>query len=289
MKTKELMKCMMACAFGVFALTSCSDDDDAPVNVPDAVTRAFSDKYTGVSRVEWDREKGGYLVAEFWKDGKEHEAWFDANGEWFMTEVDYGRNLTSLPQAVQEGYNSTTYAQTDWMVDDIDEIQRKGYDTFYIIEVEKRGERDTDLYFDLNGTLFREVQDGGGGSHGDLVNNQIPAEIQSFIDAEYPGARVVDFDREYSGYEVDIIHDGKSKELWFDTQYNWVQTSTDVTRSIPENIRAAVKAQYPNKRIDDCDYVETASGEAYYLVDLDNYEMDLKVTLDGQITEVYDY
>ena len=289
MKTKELMKCMMACAFGVFALTSCSDDDDAPVNVPDAVTRAFSDKYTGVSRVEWDREKGGYLVAEFWKDGKEHEAWFDANGEWFMTEVDYGRNLTSLPQAVQEGYNSTTYAQTDWMVDDIDEIQSKGYDTFYIIEVEKRGERDTDLYFDLNGTLFREVQDGGGGSHGDLVNNQIPAEIQSFIDAEYPGARVVDFDREYSGYEVDIIHDGKSKELWFDTQYNWVQTSTDVTRSIPENIRAAVKAQYPNKRIDDCDYVETASGEAYYLVDLDNYEMDLKVTLDGQITEVYDY
>lgn len=288
MKTKELMKWMMACAFGVFALTSCSDDDDAPVNVPDAVTRAFSDKYTGVSRVEWDREKGGYLVAEFWKDGKEHEAWFDANGEWFMTEVDHGRNLANLPQAVQEGYNSTTYAQTDWIIDDIDEIQRKGYDTFYIIEVEKRGERDTDLYFDLNGTLFREVQDGGGGSHGDLVNNQIPAEIQSFIDAEYPGARVVDFDREYSGYEVDIIHDGKSKELWFDTQYNWVQTSTDVTRNIPEDICAAVKAQYPNKRIDDCDYIETSGGEAYYLVDLDNYEMDLKVTLDGQITEVYD-
>ena len=213
MKTKELMKWMMACAFGVFALTSCSDDDDAPVNVPDAVTRAFSDKYTGVSRVEWDREKGGYLVAEFWKDGKEHEAWFDANGEWFMTEVDYGRNLANLPQAVQDGYEATRYYSEKWTIDDIDEIQRKGYDTFYIIEVEKRGERDTDLYFDLNGTLFREVQDGGGGSHGDLVNNQIPAEIQSFIDAEYPGARVVDFDREYSGYEVDIIHDGKSKEI----------------------------------------------------------------------------
>ena len=133
------------------------------------------------------------------------------------------------------------------------------------------------------------MQDGGGGSHGDLVGNQIPAEIQSFIDAEYPGARVVDFDRERSGYEVDIIHDGKSKELWFDTQYAWVQTSTDVTRSMPENIRAAVEAQYPNKRIDDCDYIETSGGEAYYLVDLDNYDMDLKVTPDGQITEVYDY
>lgn len=160
---------------------------------------------------------------------------------------------------------------------------------FYIIEVEKRGQPDFDLYFDLNGTLFREVQDGGGGSHGDLVGNQIPAEIQQFIDQTYPGARVVDFDRERSGYEVDIIHDGKSKELWFDTQCAWVHTSTDVTRSIPENIRKAVEAQYPNKRIDDCDYVETSGGEAYYLVDLEDTDFDLKVTPDGHITEVYDY
>ena len=289
MKTKELIKWTMACAFGVFALASCSDDDDAPVKVPDAVTRAFTEKYTGVGRVEWDREKGGYLVAEFWKDGKEHEAWFDANGEWFMTEVDHGRDITSLPQAVQDGYKTTRYNEEQWTIDDIDEIQRKAYDTFYIIEVEKRGQPDFDLYFDANGTLFREVQDGGGGSHGDLVGNQIPAEIQQFIDAEYPGARVVDFDRERSGYDVDIIHDGKSKELWFNTQCAWVHTSTDVTRSMPENIRQAVKAQYPNKRIDDCDYIETSGGEAYYLVDLEDTDFDLKVTPDGHITEVYDY
>ena len=62
-----------------------------------------------------------------------------------------------------------------------------------------------------------------------------------------------------------------------------------MTRDIPANIRAAVEAQYPNKRIDDCDYVETAQGEAYYLVDLDNYNKDLKVASDGTITEVNDY
>ena len=48
MKTKELMKWMMACAFGVFALASCSDDDGGNVPVPDAATRAFSEKYAGV-------------------------------------------------------------------------------------------------------------------------------------------------------------------------------------------------------------------------------------------------
>lgn len=279
---------MMVCALGVFSLTSCSDDDDNNINVPDNVTRAFSDKYAGVGRVDWDRERGGYLVAEFNKDGKEYDAWFTETGEWVMTEVDHGKRLENLPQAVQDGYKATTYYTNNWTIDDIDEIQRPAYETFYIIEVEKRGERDYDLYFDANGTLFREVQGEGGGNNGDLVGNQLPAEMQSFIDSEYPGARVVDFDRERNGYEVDVIHDGKSKEIWFDTQYNWVQTSTDVTRDIPANIRAAVEAQYPNKRIDDCDYIETAQGEAYYLVDLDNYNKDLKVTADGTITEVND-
>lgn len=279
---------MMVCALGVFSLTSCSDDDDNNINVPDNVTRAFSDKYAGVGRVDWDRERGGYLVAEFNKDGKEYDAWFTETGEWVMTEVDHGKRLENLPQAVQDGYKATTYYTNNWTIDDIDEIQRPAYETFYIIEVEKRGERDYDLYFDANGTLFREVQGEGGGNNGDLAGNQLPAEMQSFIDSEYPGARVVDFDRERNGYEVDVIHDGKSKEIWFDTQYNWVQTSTDVTRDIPANIRAAVEAQYPNKRIDDCDYIETAQGEAYYLVDLDNYNNDLKVTADGTITEVND-
>lgn len=288
MKTTELTKWMMVCALGVFSMTSCSDDDDSNVNVPENVTRAFNDKYAGVSRVEWDRERGGYLVAEFNKDGKEYDAWFTETGEWVMTEVDHGRRMENLPEAVQAGYEATTYSAENWTIDDIDEIQRPAYETFYIIEVEKKGQPDYDLYFDANGTLFREVQ-GEGNYNGDLVGNQLPAEMQSFIDSEYPGARVVDFDSERNGYEVDVIHDGKSKEIWFDTQYNWVQTSTDVTRDIPANIRAAVEAQYPNKRIDDCDYVETAQGEAYYLVDLDNYNKDLKVASDGTITEVNDY
>lgn len=288
MKTTELTKWMMVCALGVFSMTSCSDDDDSNVNVPENVTRAFNDKYAGVGRVEWDRERGGYLVAEFNKDGKEYDAWFTETGEWVMTEVDHGRRMENLPEAVQAGYEATTYSAENWTIDDIDEIQRPSYETFYIIEVEKGGQPDYDLYFDANGTLFREVQ-GEGNYNGDLVGNQLPAEMQSFIDSEYPGARVVDFDSEHNGYEVDVIHDGKSKEIWFDTQYNWVQTSTDVTRDIPANIRAAVEAQYPNKRIDDCDYVEPAQGEAYYLVDLDNYNKDLKVASDGTITEVNDY
>lgn len=290
MKTIDLLKWTMMCAFGALVVTSCSDDDDDDgARVPEAVQVAFDSKYGNVGRVEWDREQGGYLVAEFRKDNREHDAWFTEGGEWVMTEVDYVRDFTALPQAVQAGYAATVYAQDGWTVDDIDEIQRPSYETFYVIEVEKAGQPDYDLYFDLNGTLFRELQGEGGGNYGDMIGNGIPDEIKLFIDNNYAGATVVDFDRDARGYEVEVRHDGKSKEILFDTSYNWIQTSTDMTRDIPANIRKAVEAQYPGKRIDDCDYIETAQGEKYYLIDLDNHNVDLKVTEDGQITTTPDY
>lgn len=289
MKTLNLLKWTMVCALGVFVTTSCDDDDDDfRGNVPSAVQEAFDQKYSGVGRVEWDMEQGGYLVAEFMKDGREHDAWFTAGGEWVMTEIDYGRDLQALPQAVQDGYAVTTYALQNWSVDDIDEIQRPAYDNVYIIEVEQGGRPDYSLYFDINGTLIREVKEDGGGTHDDMINNSMPLEIQQFINTQYPGATVVDIDIERGGYEIDVRHDGLSKEIIFDSQYNWVMTSTDYTRNVPADVRSAVEAKYPGKRIDDCDYIETAAGEKYYLVDLDNYAKDLKVTLDGQITEVAD-
>lgn len=289
MRTFELIKLAMICAFGVLTTTSCSDDDDDKnVQVPDVVQAAFSQKYAGVQHVEWEVEAGGYLVAEFMKDNKEHDVWYTGDGTWMMTEVDHGRDLTALPPAVQEGYAATVYAQQQWTVDDIDEIQRNGYETIYKIEVEKAGQPDHDLYFDAAGTLFRDVQDQDDDRNEGLLPNRIPTEIQAFVDANYAGAVIVDFEKERNGYELDIRYNGKSIEILFDIRYNWVQTSTDCKRDIPANILALVNANYPGKVIDDCDYVETAAGEAYYLIDLDDYDRDLKISVDGTITEVAD-
>lgn len=290
MKTVEFLKFAMACALGVFVFASCSDDDDDDnVQAPDAVQIAFEQKYGNSTRVSWEREGGGYLVGEFRQDGREHDAWFTQGGEWMMTEVDHARNLATLPQAVQDGYNATRYAAEQWSIDDIDEIQRPAYETIYIIEVEKAGQPDYDLYFDVNGTLFRELADRDDDRNHDLVGNSMPDAVRQFVEANFPGARVSDYDREHGGYEVELIYDGRSVEVVFDEAGTWQRTVTDLRRDIPADILQAVNAKYPGKRIDDCEYVETAAGEKYYLIDLDNYNMDLKVTPDGVITETPDY
>ncbi len=288
MKKWKWIGMAMACAVGMVVFTSCDDDNDDYARVPDAVTAAFSHQYGNPGYVEWDSERGGYYVAEFRKDGRDHEAWYTQAGLWAMTEVDYGRSLADLPQAVQSGYAATAYALDAWTVDDIDEIQRPDYETVYKIEVEKRGQADHDLYFDLGGTLYRDVEGSGSGSgNGGMIQQGMPAEVKAYVDSAFAGAAVVDFDIEDNGMiEVDLRHGGKSVEVLFTAAYEWVMTKTDCSRDVPAVVAEAVQQALPGARIDDCDYVQTAT-ESYYLVETDNPDRDLRVTPDGQVTQAW--
>lgn len=140
----------------VVTFWSCEKEDDLPASkVPADVKTAFDAKFPATRGVEWEK-KSGYYVAEFRENGVSIEAWYDANAVWCMTETDLRTDLTALPGLVQNAFQTSQYA--DWYVDDIDKYERQG-DTFYLIEVEKAGEKDRNLFYAEDGSLLKDEVD----------------------------------------------------------------------------------------------------------------------------------
>lgn len=135
-----------------WSLQSCDNNDDDSINVPAQLQNAFSEKYPNVANVRWE-SKAGYYVADF-HDGYEASAWFTPNGEWQMTETDIPYD--ALPQAVKTTFDASEYKK--WLVDDVDKLERKGFETIYVIEVEKQNE-ERDLYYSEKGDLIKTVVD----------------------------------------------------------------------------------------------------------------------------------
>lgn len=135
------------------AFASCSDDDDnIATDKIEALDKALDAIYPGASaNARWETEKG-YYVAEFNNNERQDvEVWFDRSPKWVMTETDLDR-IDQLPEAVQAAFNAGGYA--GYLVDDIDFYER--FDgNFYVIEVEKQGQPDTELFYKDNGEFIK--------------------------------------------------------------------------------------------------------------------------------------
>ena len=95
-------------------------------------------------------------MAEFRDNGLDMEAWYDSDAIWCMTETDLRTDLNELPGLVKNAFETSEYM--DWRVDDIDKYERPS-GIFYLIEVEKSGQQDRDLFYDEDGTLLKDVVD----------------------------------------------------------------------------------------------------------------------------------
>lgn len=154
---KKFFYLMLAGMIGSVALTACDDDDDDVKSIPQRYAQALDAKYPGASaKAKWEQKKG-YYVAEFPNEARcEVDAWFDSDAKWVMSETDLGKDLFLMPVAVNKGYEATTYASSGWIVDDIDWFERPDIE-FYVIEIEKAGNADRDLYFSPDGTQIKDI------------------------------------------------------------------------------------------------------------------------------------
>lgn len=153
---KRLLSIMFGVAVLALGFTAC---DGAKNNVtpPEKVSQALETRYPGNSAAKWEMKDSIY-VAEFDNSqGHEVEVWINADGTWAMTETEYDKDLTQLPYAVTTAYQATQYA-LDWKVDEVTFYQRPDAE-FYVIEIEKSGQKDRELYYQSDGNLIKDVEE----------------------------------------------------------------------------------------------------------------------------------
>lgn len=276
---------MLTALLSLGAMTGCDDDDDRSVKVPEAVKGSFEGMFPGAARVEWSA-RGGYLVAGFINAGTDTQAWFAADGQWRMTEEDLAYD--QLPEAVRTAFETGDYAA--WRVEDVDKLLREGLETVYVIEVENH-ETEYDLVYSETGVLLRAIADtdtDGDDDNDDLLPSALPQALTDFLQQHYPGARIVDTERERNGIEVEILDGRTPRELMFSAAGEWVSTRTEVWRSeVPAAVLDALHASdYTSWEIDDIDLLQTPDGE-WYEFDLEeprtDREVKLKIRPDGEI------
>lgn len=277
MKVKLSILALALC--GLFTFTSCDDDDNN--YLPDqTVTKAFDEKYPGVGKVEWET-KSGYEVADFHLSGNKAEAWFDNKGNWVMTKTEI--NFGLLPEAVRKSLKSSEYK--DWKSTDFDKLERSNTATVYVIEVEQ-GEQEFDLYYTEDGILLKAVPDDDNDNFQPTV---VPQAITDAINEMYPGATVLEFDSEKTGFEVDILHNNIYKDVYFNTGNEWLYTEWDIKEvNLPAIIMNAYKASdYKDYRIDDIDVIENPTGISYVLeLEKGNDEVKMTISSEGKIEDV---
>lgn len=282
-------------------MTSCNDNDDLHSNqvlenIPEKVILEFNAKYPNATNVTWST-KDTYAVADFYLASTRtggHEpnntAWFNMAGHWSMTETEI--SYLQLPEAVRTAFEVSPYA--NWRMDDeIDKLQRSdNNETLYIIEVsQKEGNVETkvDLYYTEEGILVKEIIDAEtDDDYHEYLPQQPEGNIQTLLDQNFPNARIVDYDQEHNGTEVEIIADGLKHEILFDNQQQWIYTKTEYDRrdlaQVPADILNHLRTSpyyTSDNAIEDVEKYTTRDNGTYYCFELATaYDDDIKVYVD---------
>lgn len=267
---------------------ACEKDDNGVSRTPQEVQNALTQRYPDAVGVEWET-RGGYYVAEFTIPGSastaDNSAWFDHTGLWYMTEYDIP--FTALPEAVQQAFRAGEYAA--WEIDDVDQLEREGLETLYVIEVEGRDadgrEQDVDLYYAPDGVLVKTVVDAESGyDYADFIPEVLVGAVQSFVEQRYPQARILEIGGERGLTEIDILDGTTLRELYFEADGTWVRTETELRpEELPQAVRQAfASSEYVRYGIEDAEYIETPDKNYYRLeTEVNDRDIYLDFMADG--------
>lgn len=123
-------------------------------DVPLPVASAFNQKFPAVNfkDVDWDSQANIYK-AEFSKEGKDYEVYFNSKGEWISTRMD-NLKAEELPMEIKAAISKSEYSRME--LGDADVKQRPG-ETIYKVEIEE-GLIEKKVYINQDGEVVDKAR-----------------------------------------------------------------------------------------------------------------------------------
>lgn len=306
-KVKHMKNLFLGLIVATSILMSACSDEDGPNTIgkiPDNVIEAFNSQYPNASNVSWsikdDYAVASFNIAETRSDDGRNKAWYRiSDAKWAMS--NYEITYSNVPQIVRTAFESTEYAQSPWRYDnEVDVIVRNQYDErLYVIDAEKEengNETEVELYYTNDGILVNTIIDAErDNDYSDWLPQNQPTDILDWINQNFPNSRIIEFDVEDGGVEVDIIFEGFKHEIVFSHSHEWIYTKTEYSRRNLSMIESVVldalrnSTHYTNDNdIDDIDRYETAASGTFYKFDLETrYDDDIEIyiSITGEVLD----
>lgn len=199
------------------------------------------------------------------------ELLFDKASNWLFTKTE--TVYAALPAVVKQALEASEYA--GYHVDDVDHYATPE-EEYYRLELESvKG----DVKVKITAAGVLSLMEYSPSDPGNNTGGVLPGKIKDFIAQKYAGARIIETDMENGMTEVEIFHDAREKDVYFNGAQEWVKTQWEVRVSeLPAAVSDAIKKSYANYEIDDADFVETPQ-EAYYLVELEAGDREVKLRI----------
>ena len=250
-------------------------EDFLPQPTETGIDEWLAANYPDARVVDVEKE-GGMTEVEFVSGGLPHEALFAADGTWVRTKTKYeGRNLALLPEGI---VSAAQAAHIGMQADEVTRYATADGEVYYRVELENRFGDEVDVYVDANGQIIDKPATGGDGG----TSQAVPTTMADFLNAHYPGARILEKEEEHGYTVVEIVHEGVEKEVRFNGRGEWVDTTWDISpRALPADIRAVLASRYAGYECDDAEIRETADGITYEVELEDRRDRELKVTFDA--------
>ena len=126
----------------LFLIGCCGNESQPPIEVQ----QSFSNRFSGVTEVEWEVEEDGVWEAEFELDGMEITAEFSAEGEWLETETE----ISAIPDTIK---NWIENEYPGWNIEKAELVELPDT-SYYEVDIEDRTD-EAELLFNRDGIYLR--------------------------------------------------------------------------------------------------------------------------------------